>query len=180
MWRRLLFLKKSRSLFKKISIPHVKVFFLDFSGKVRHPYWYYVLTFFEVFGMKKLISLLSVGALSTALPLMAEGAEPARQGGNMIQTIIMIGVAVVFFYFILWRPEQKRRKKMEQVRSSLKKGDRVTAMGLIGTVVKVQENSVILAMHDGAKVEMLKAAITDVQPAAEEKAEKPIEVQDSR
>src|SRR5690348_4139764 len=129
--------------------------------------------------MKKLFPLLSLGAMTTALPLMAEGAEPARQGGNLVQTIIMIGVAVVFFYFILWRPEQKRRKQMEQVRSSLKKGDRITAMGLIGTVVKVQENSVILSLYDGAKVEMLKAAITDVQPGSDEKAEKPIEIHDA-
>jgi len=98
----------------------------------------------------------------------------------MVQTVIMIGVAVVFFYFILWRPEQKRRKQMEQVRSSLKKGDRVTAMGIVGTVVKVQDNSVILSLYEGAKVEILKAAITDVQPAAEEKAEKPIEIHDAR
>lgn len=129
--------------------------------------------------MKKLLSFLSLGALTASLPLMAEGAEPVRQGGNLIQTVIMIGVAVVFFYFILWRPEQKRRKQMAKVRDSLKKGDRVTAMGLVGTIIKVQENSVILAMHEG-KVEMLKAAITDVQPAADEKADKPIEVQDAR
>src|SRR5689334_1936167 len=130
--------------------------------------------------MKKLFSTLSVAAMTMGLPLMAEGAEPARQGGNMVQTVIMIGVAVVFFYFILWRPEQKRRKQMEQVRSSLKKGDRVTAMGIVGTVVKVQDNSVILSLYEGAKVEILKAAITDVQPAAEEKAEKPIEIHDAR
>ncbi len=118
--------------------------------------------------------------MTMALPLMAEGAEPAKQGGNLIQTIVRLGVAVFFFYFILWRPEQKRRKQMETVRSSLKKGDRVTAMGLIGTVVKVQDNSVILALYEGAKVEMLKAAITDVQPAADEKSEKPIEIHDAR
>jgi preprotein translocase subunit YajC len=127
--------------------------------------------------MKKIFSLVSLGALTAALPLMAEGAEPARQSGSLIQTIVMIGVAVVFFYFILWRPEQKRRKQMETVRSSLKKGDRVTAMGMIGTVVKVQDNSVILSLYEGAKVEILKAAITEVQPVADEKAEKAVEVQ---
>lgn len=129
--------------------------------------------------MKKLF--LALGALSATLPLMAEGAEPARQGGNMVQTVVMIGVAVLFFYFILLRPEQKRRKAMEKVRSALKKGDRVTAMGLIGTVYKIQDNSVILSMVDGAKVEVLKAAITEVQSVAEEKVEKPaVEVQDAR
>lgn len=91
----------------------------------------------------------------------------------MTQTLVMIGVAIVFFYFILWRPEQKRRKQMEQVRSSMKKGDRVTAMGIIGHVVKVQDNTVVVSLYDGAKMEILKAAITDVQAASEDK---PVEV----
>jgi preprotein translocase subunit YajC len=132
--------------------------------------------------MKKLLSFLASGAfLTTALPLFAEGeAAPTGGSGGMIQTVIMIAVALVFFYFILWRPEQKRRKQMEQVRSSLKKGDRITAMGIIGTVVKVQDNSVIVSLYDGAKMEILKAAITDVQAATDEKAEKAIEPSETR
>jgi len=133
--------------------------------------------------MKKWISFLASGAfLTSALPLFAQDAEaaPSSGGGNMIQTVIMIAVALVFFYFILWRPEQKRRKQMEKVRSSMKKGDRVTAMGIIGTVVKVQDNTLIVSLYDGAKMEILKAAITDVQPAAEEKAEKSVEASDTR
>src|ERR1700678_2288812 len=110
--------------------------------------------------MKKFLSLFATGAfLMTSLPLFAEGeaASSGSPGGSMSQTLIMIAVALVFFYFILWRPEQKRRKKMEQVRSSLKKGDRITAMGIIGSVLKVQDNSVIISLHDGAKMEILKA-----------------------
>jgi preprotein translocase subunit YajC len=90
-----------------------------------------------------------------------------KQGGY-IQTLVMIGVFVVVFYFLLWRPDRKRRKEMETKRNALKKGDKVTAMGLIGNVFKVNENTVILKMYDGAKVEILKGAITDVQPGTEE------------
>lgn len=97
----------------------------------------------------------------------AEDAAPNARSG-MVSTLIMIGLAMVFFYFILWRPEQKRRKAAEKMRSSLKKGDRVTAMGIVGTVVRVQEQSIILRMVEGAKIEVLKAAITDVQPGVEE------------
>lgn len=93
-------------------------------------------------------------------------------GGGISQTLIMIGIALVFFYFILWRPEQKRRKAADQMRSSLKKGDRVTAMGIIGKVDRIQDQTVILKMVDGAKIEVLKAAITDVQAAPEEDANK--------
>ena len=87
-------------------------------------------------------------------------------GGGLTQTLIMIGLFLAFGYFILWRPEQKRRKAAEQMRSSLKKWDRVTAMGIVGTIDKIQEQTIILKMVDGSKIEMLKAAITDVQPSA--------------
>ena len=89
----------------------------------------------------------------------------------MTQTLVMIGIALVFFYFILWRPEQKRRKAAEQMRNSLKKGDRVTAMGIVGKVDRIQEQTIVLRMIDGAKIEMLKAAITEVQPGSESGSE---------
>lgn len=130
--------------------------------------------------MKKAYGFLAAALLST-LSVFADDAAPAGRENNLMQTLIMIAVALVFFYFILWRPEQKRRKQMENLRTSLKKGDRITAMGIIGTVVKVQDNTVILAMYDGAKIEVLKAAITDVQPSsAEERSDKTVEVSDSR
>lgn len=102
-------------------------------------------------------------------------AQAARDGG-MSQTLIMIGVALVFFYFILWRPEQKRRKAAETQRNSMKVGDKVTAMGIIGSIAKIQENTVIVKMYDGSKIEILKAAITDVQPGSDDSK---IEVIDS-
>jgi len=107
------------------------------------------------------------------LPAAAVFAQDGAQtpGGGLTQTLIMIGIALVFFYFILWRPEQKRRKAADQMRSGLKKGDRVTAMGIIGKVDKVQDQTVILKMVDGAKIEVLKAAITDVQASTDDSSE---------
>ena len=81
-----------------------------------------------------------------------------------MQAIIMILLAVVFFYFILWRPEQKRRKAQAERRSSLKKDDKVTAMGIVGTIEEVKETTIIIKNIDGSKIEMLKAAVTEVQP----------------
>jgi preprotein translocase subunit YajC len=104
--------------------------------------------------------------LPAAAMFAQEGAPNA--GGGMTQTLIMVGIALVFFYFILWRPEQKRRKAAEAMRNSLKKGDRVTAMGIVGRIDKIQDHTVILKMVDGAKIEMLKGAISDVQPSTEE------------
>jgi len=93
-----------------------------------------------------------------------EGLGPEQ---SLIQTLVMVGIAALFFYIILWRPEQKRRKVMEDIRSSIKKGDKVTAMGIVGVISKIDENTVQLTNPDGSKIEVLKAAITDVQASKE-------------
>lgn len=103
--------------------------------------------------------------------LCAEGnAEdmPVRDQGLM-QTLTMVLIALAFFYFIMWRPEQKRRKALEEQRAAIKKGDRVTAMGIIGTVVSIEPQTVILKMCDGSKIEFLKAAINEILPDEEPK-----------
>ena len=50
--------------------------------------------------------------MSQTILALADSAAVAK-GQDFYQTMIMVGIAVVFFYFILWRPEQKRRKKMD-------------------------------------------------------------------
>jgi preprotein translocase subunit YajC len=100
---------------------------------------------------------------------------PPRDQG-LWQTLSMVAMALLFFYFILWRPEQKRKKAMEEQRSSLKKGDKVTAVGIVGTVVKVQDQTVILRMVDGSKIEVLKMAINEVIPSDEESSKEIKEV----
>jgi preprotein translocase subunit YajC len=123
--------------------------------------------------MKKLTySLAFLQTLLFTTPLLAAEEEGMPPDQSLMQTVMMIAIAMLFFYFILWRPEQKRRKDMEAQRGSLKKGDKVTAMGIIGTVLRVQEQTVILKMYDGSKIEVLKAAISDVIPGTEEDAKK--------
>jgi preprotein translocase subunit YajC len=89
-------------------------------------------------------------------------AADAGKDQGFFQTIIMIAVAVSFFYFILVRPEQKRKKKLEEMRSKLQKGDRVTAMAIVGTIAEIKEKTVKIQV-EGACIEMLIGAITDVE-----------------
>jgi len=110
--------------------------------------------------MKKLMTLACT--LSSTFMFAQESAAAGRQQAGP-QTFIMIGVALVLFYLILWRPEQKRRKSMETKRNSIEKGSRVTVMGIVGTVYKVEENTVILNTYNDTKIEVLKGAITDVE-----------------
>lgn len=113
--------------------------------------------------MKKLFSsILALGALHAAALGADENVTAAPVSQDFTQTIIMFAIAGLFFYFILYRPEQKRRKEAEVRRNNLAKGDRVTASGIVGTVSKVQDKTVILQMVDGSKIEVIKEAISEV------------------
>lgn len=112
--------------------------------------------------MKNLLAILL--AVSPSFVLVAQDAPkpPAMPDNGFIQTLTMLGMGMVFFYFILYRPEQKKRKALDESKEKLKKGDRVVAVGIIGTVYKVDKDTVILKMVDESKIEVIKAAITQV------------------
>lgn len=95
------------------------------------------------------------------LAVFADGPAASSEGGAPA-TMLMIGAALFFFYFIMWRPEQKRRRQMNQMREQLKVGDKVQAMGIVGSVAEMREETIILSTADTAKIEILKAAITQV------------------
>lgn len=82
---------------------------------------------------------------------------------NFLQSIVLLVVMVLFLYFIVWRPEKRRRAALEAQRSSMQVGDRVVAIGIVGTVDSIADRTVVLKMVDGSKIEVLKAAITEVQ-----------------
>jgi preprotein translocase subunit YajC len=113
--------------------------------------------------MKKALSLLSIFFASSLSADQTPAAPVAAPDGGLTQTLVMVGIALGFFYFILWRPEQKRRKSLETVRSSMKKGDRVICMGLVGVITKIKEDTVVIRSA-GSEMEFLKAAINEVQP----------------
>lgn len=87
----------------------------------------------------------------------------------MIETVIMLVVMVGVFYFMLIRPENKRKKEAEQMRSSLKNGDKVTTIGgIIGTVVNVKEDKfVIETSADQVRIEFAMWALSTNDSAAE-------------
>ena len=98
--------------------------------------------------------------------LEATGAmPPGGMGGSILMLVIMFGI----FYFMLIRPEQKRKKEAEQTRNSLKNGDHVTTIGgITGVVVNVKEDKFVMETSaDQVRIEFAKWAISTNETAAE-------------
>ena len=78
--------------------------------------------------------------------------------------LMMMGVFAII-YFIAIRPQQKERKKMDALRTALKKGDRVmTQGGILAKVQQVKDKEVVLDLDGSARMTVLKAAIQTVFP----------------
>jgi len=94
--------------------------------------------------------------------------------GGMSSSIIMLVAMLAIFYFMLIRPENKRKKEAEQMRSSVKTGDKITTIGgIIGTVVNVKDDKIVIETSaDQVRIELAKWAISTNETAAEaQKAE---------
>ena len=96
--------------------------------------------------------------------------------GGMGSTLLLIGGMIAIFYFMMIRPENKRKKEAEQTRNSLKVGDQVTTIGgIIGTVVSVKDEKFVMETSaDQVRVEFAKWAIStnDTATAAAQEAAK--------
>ena len=75
--------------------------------------------------------------------------------------IMLLVAMVAIFYFLIIRPENKRKKKAEEMRNSLKKGERIiTIGGVVGKIVQLNEESVVVeTSEDRVRVEFMKWAV---------------------
>lgn len=88
---------------------------------------------------------------------------------GMGSSIIMLVAMLAIFYFMLIRPENKRKKEAEQMRASVKTGDKITTIGgIIGTVVNIKEDKIVIETSaDQVRIEFAKWAISSNETAAE-------------
>ena len=80
-----------------------------------------------------------------------------------MSTVIMFGLIIVIFYFMILRPQQKKAKERTKLLESLQKGDKViTVGGVHGTVVGLDEKTVIVQIADDVKVKHERTAISTI------------------
>ena len=96
-------------------------------------------------------------------------ANPAASG--MGSTLFMLVMMIAIMYFVMIRPENKRKKEAEQMRSAVKKGDKVVTIGgIVGVVVDVKDNKFVMETGaDQVRIEFEKWALSSNETAAEAK-----------
>ena len=97
--------------------------------------------------------------------------DAGQSGGTTIFAFLPYILIFVVFYFMLIRPQQKERKRIEQetheFRTSLKNGDKViTSGGVYGTITAVRDDTVLLRVADAVMIEVLRSAVASRQPDA--------------
>lgn len=92
----------------------------------------------------------------------------AAANGSMAPTVIMIIGMIAVFYFMIIRPENKRKKEAENLRSSMKVGDEITTIGgITGKVVNVKEDRFVIETGaDQVRIELMKWALSTNDSAA--------------
>ena len=106
----------------------------------------------------------------------------ATAGGSPMYTIIMLVLMLGIFYFMLIRPENKRKKEAEEMKSSLKNGDKVTTIGgITGTVVNVKDDKFVIETGaDQVRIEFMKWALSSNDTAVEAKKEEKKKQQEAK
>ena len=86
-----------------------------------------------------------------------------------IGTLLPLILMFVLFYFLLIRPQQKRQKNVQNMQSSLKKGDKiVTIGGLHGFIDSIDDNKAVIKCGDGSRLTYDRSAIREVTEASKE------------
>ncbi|MBP3391981.1 MAG: preprotein translocase subunit YajC [Clostridia bacterium] len=125
---------------------------------------------------KKLIAFVStIGVVCAGSMVMVSAAEasatPAaggKQGGGWMSLILPIGYIlfiVLIGYFLIFRPNKKRKQQEEKLRSSLMLGDQiVTIGGICGTIVNIKDDVITIESSlDKTLIEFKNWAIREVK-----------------
>jgi preprotein translocase subunit YajC len=103
----------------------------------------------------------------------AAGEIPGGAGGSMVYTLVMLGLMIVVFYFLLIRPQKKKDKAAKALRDNIQIGDEITTIGgITGIVTKLTEDTVVIETgSDRSKIRVKKWAVSEnatVHDATEE------------
>ncbi len=80
--------------------------------------------------------------------------------------VLLIPLALMFgiMYFLVILPQSRQRKKVQEMLSAIKNGDKVvTTSGIYGTINGMDGDTIILKIADNVKIRIARAAIAQVE-----------------
>lgn len=114
--------------------------------------------------------------ISQAFAQATDAATPAASLASENPTLLTMApllIIFVFFYLLMLRPQSKRMREHQNLVSALKTGDKViTSGGIYGSVVRVENDDVILDIASNVHVRVQRHSIITMQsstPAANNK-----------
>ena len=116
---------------------------------------------------KKILALVLAALMIAAMPgcstmTATAGTDAASSTGSIFSLVVTFGLMIVLFYFLLIRPENKRKKQVNEMRSSLAVGDEITTIGgVVGKIVSIKDDIVVIETGaDRVRVELARWAIS--------------------
>lgn len=101
--------------------------------------------------------------------ILQAGAAAQQPAGGGLSMILMLAAMFLVMYLFMIRPQRKQQKQLEEMRNSLKKGDKViTAGGIYGTVAEIDGNTVLVKVDGDVKIRVDKSSINKDMTAAQQ------------
>ena len=115
------------------------------------------------------------------LYFLESGADAAAGMGGFT-SIIMIVAMLGVMYFLMIRPENKRKKEAEQMRNELKVGDEIiTIGGICGKVVHIKDDKFVIETGaDQVRMEFVKWALSTNETGAKRAKEEAKKAEEAR
>ncbi|MAS50764.1 MAG: preprotein translocase subunit YajC [Chloroflexi bacterium] len=86
-------------------------------------------------------------------------------------TLFLLFGFMILIYFLMIRPENKRRKTHQEMLASIEVGNEVvTAGGILGKVSKISDQYIELSISDSTKIKVQKTSISTILPKGTLKA----------
>jgi preprotein translocase subunit YajC len=96
--------------------------------------------------------------------LILQAAQTPGSGISALGQAIPIILMIAIFYFLVFRPMQRQQRNQKEMVKSLQNGQTVvTSGGIIGTIVAVNDDTLILRIKpDNLKLQVARSAVTSV------------------
>jgi preprotein translocase subunit YajC len=115
-------------------------------------------------------TLVGLAATTTTTAAATDTATAATSSGDIFTLVVPMVLMFAVFYFLLIRPQRKKDKKVKNMLSALKVGDRISTIGgIFGTITGLKDDTIELTVgKDNVKLIMARWAIRQVEDVSVE------------